>query len=117
LQYKIFHSTIPPGAHRFQADIKTFHNLEELEFFEIEKFYSLPDFLDKAYSYQLSFNLIRPNSYKENKAPWELKKRILNYLKLFVCYLRLFLTKCFIRRILNEYTMYLRFLIFIFVFK
>ncbi|MCX7697991.1 MAG: hypothetical protein N2114_00795, partial [Candidatus Goldbacteria bacterium] len=49
MQYNINHSTIPPGAHRFQADVETFHNLEEFEFFEIENFYSLQDFLDKAY--------------------------------------------------------------------
>ncbi|MDP8218037.1 MAG: hypothetical protein P9M03_04870, partial [Candidatus Theseobacter exili] len=28
----------------------------------------------KAYSYQLFFNLHRPNTYKENKTPWQLAR-------------------------------------------
>jgi hypothetical protein len=28
--------------------------------------------MNKAYSYQLFFNLQRPNTYKENKTPWQL---------------------------------------------
>lgn len=74
MHYGITHFTIPPGAHRFQSDVETFHNLEEVEFFDIESasFTSLKDFLDKAYTYQLFFNLIRPNTYKENKTPYDI---------------------------------------------
>jgi len=68
------HQTIPPGAHRFQSDVETVHNLVETEFYEIENFRDRADFLDKAYSYQLFFNLQRPNSYKENKTPWQLAR-------------------------------------------
>lgn len=74
MQHGICHSTIPPGAHRFQSDVETFHNLEKVEFFDLENFSSLDDFLDKAYTYQLFFNLIRPNTYKENKTPWDIVK-------------------------------------------
>jgi len=66
------HSTIFPGAHRMQADVETVHNLMELEFYEIESFTSRTDFMNKAYSYLLFFNLLRPNSYKENQTPWEI---------------------------------------------
>lgn len=66
------HQTIPPGAYRFQSDVETVHNLVEIEFYEIESFKDPQDFLNKAYSYQLFFNLVRPNSYKENKTPWQL---------------------------------------------
>ena len=45
-----------------------------MEFLELEKFSSVQNFLDKAYSYMLFFNLRRPNSYKENKTPFELAK-------------------------------------------
>ena len=55
-----------------QADVETAHNLIEMEFYELEKFYSRQNFIDKAYSYQMFFNLGRPNSYKENKTPWQL---------------------------------------------
>jgi len=68
------HRTIPKRAYTFQADVETVHNLVEMEFYEIERFRDRRDFLQKAYSYQLFFNLQRPNSYKEGKTPWELAK-------------------------------------------
>lgn len=66
------HRTIPPGAHRFQADVETVHSLMETEFYEIELFAGRSNFLDKATTYNLYFNLARINSGKENKTPWEL---------------------------------------------
>jgi len=66
------HGTIFPGAHRMQSDVETIHNLVEAEFFEIEQFESRDDFFAKATSYQLFFNLKRPNSYKELKTPLQL---------------------------------------------
>jgi len=68
------HNTIPPAAHRWQSDIETVHNLIELEFYEIEAFTDRIDFMEKAHAYQLFFNLERPNTYKENKSPWQLAK-------------------------------------------
>ena len=65
------HRTIPPGAHRFQADVETVHGLMETEFY-FERFRSPADFLDKAATYQLFFNTVRPNSGKENRSPLEL---------------------------------------------
>ena len=66
------HRTIFPGAHRMQSDVETIHNLMEIEFFEIENFQNRQDFFNKATSYQLFFNLKRPNSYKEHKTPLQL---------------------------------------------
>ena len=71
---KLIHNTIPPGAHRWQSDIETVHNLIELEFYEIEYFKDRKDFMQKALTYQTFFNFQRPNSYKENKTPWQLTK-------------------------------------------
>lgn len=68
------HGTIPPGAHRFQSDVETVHNLIEAEFYEIETFADRTDFMEKANTYQLFFNLERPNTYKENKNPWQLAR-------------------------------------------
>jgi len=65
------HKTIPPGAHRFQADVETVHSLVETEFY-IERFKSTADFISKAATYQNFFNYVRPNSGKENKCPWNL---------------------------------------------
>ena len=66
------HRTIPPGQHRFQADVETVHSLMETEFYEIEDFRDRPDFLTKATAYNLWFNLVRKNSGKENQTPWHL---------------------------------------------
>jgi transposase len=66
------HRTIPPGQHRFQADVETVHSLMETEFYEIETFPARPLFLDKATTYLLFFNLARKNSAKEYQTPWEL---------------------------------------------
>jgi hypothetical protein len=63
------HRTIPPGQHRYQADVETVHSLVELEFF-LENFRSRRDFIAKAAQYQLFFNFLRPNSGKEDKCPW-----------------------------------------------
>jgi hypothetical protein len=68
------HNTIPPGAYTYQADVETVHNLVETEFYELETFTGRDDFLKKARTYQLAFNLLRPNSYKEGKTPWQLAK-------------------------------------------
>ena len=45
-----------------------------MEFYELEHFEDIDDFMRKAYAYQIFFNLFRPNSYKENKTPWQLAK-------------------------------------------
>ena len=68
------HSTIFPGAKTCQSDVETVHNLIEQEFFEIENFKDREDFFNKANTYQMFFNFERPNTYKENKTPWELAK-------------------------------------------
>lgn len=68
------HVTIPPAHHRWQADVETVHDIIEREFFEIETFKDNADFFNKIFSYQLFFNLIRPNTYKENKSPWQLAR-------------------------------------------
>jgi len=68
------HTTIFPGAHRMQADVETVHGLMETEFYEIEQFTDRADFMRKANTYQLFFNLERPNTYKEHKTPWQLAR-------------------------------------------
>jgi len=66
------HQTIPIKKYRWQADVETVHDIIEREFFEIETFTDRKDFFDKAWTWQLFFNLERPNTYKENKSPWQL---------------------------------------------
>ena len=59
------HVRIPPAAHTYQSDVETVHRLEEDEFFDLESFSGRGDFLAKAQTYQLYFNLARPNSHKD----------------------------------------------------
>ncbi len=66
------HTTIPPGAHTWQADVETAHNLIESEFYEVESFTDRRHFLHSAATYNLYFNLQRKNSYKKNRTPWEI---------------------------------------------
>jgi len=73
-KHRLIHKTIPPGAHRWQTDVETVHNLIEFESYKIESFKDRKDFLQKTLTYQTFFNFLRPNSYKENKTPWQLAK-------------------------------------------
>jgi transposase len=81
------HVRIPPAAHTYQSDVETVHRLEEDEFFDIEDFSSRGDFLAKAHTYQLYFNLVRPNSHKENQSPWQIIERLAPRSPLQLCLL------------------------------
>jgi len=81
------HVRIPPGAHTYQSDVETVHRLIEDEFFDLETFISRGDFLAKAYTYQLYFNLVRPNSHKENLSPWQIIQRLAPRSPLELCLL------------------------------
>jgi transposase len=78
---------IPPAAHTYQSDVETVHRLVEDEFFDLEAFRSRGDFLAKAHTYQLYFNLVRPNSHKENQSPWQLIERLAPRSPLELCLL------------------------------
>jgi transposase len=66
------HRTIPPGAHTWQSDVETVHNLVEDEFYRVERFRGRQDFLSKGATYQLFFNVMRPNSSKGQKPPLQI---------------------------------------------
>ena len=66
------HRTIPPGAHTWQSDVETVHHLVEDEFYRVERFRDREDFLKKAATYQLFFNVMRPNGSKAQKPPLEI---------------------------------------------
>ena len=81
------HVRIPPAAHTFQSDVETVHRLEEDEFFDLESFSSRGDFLAKTHTYQLYFNLARPNSHKEFQTPWQIIERLTPRSPLQLCLL------------------------------
>lgn len=81
------HVRIPPGAHTWQSDVETVHRLVEDEFFDLEQFHSRGDFLAKAHTYQLYFNLVRPNSHKQNRSPWQIIEHLAPHSPLQLCLL------------------------------
>ena len=81
------HVRIPPAAHTFQSDVETVHRLEEDEFFDLESFSGRGDFLAKTHTYQLYFNLARPNSHKEFQTPWQIIERLTPRSTLDLCLL------------------------------
>lgn len=81
------HVRIPPAAHTYQSDVETVHRLIEDEFFDLEAFSSRGDFLAKVTTYQLYFNLVRPNSHKENLSPWQIIERLAPRSPLQLCLL------------------------------
>lgn len=81
------HVRIPPAAHTYQSDVETVHRLEEDEFFDLEDFAGRGDFLAKVHTYQLYFNIARPNSHKENLTPWQIIERLAPRSPLELCLL------------------------------
>jgi transposase-like protein len=81
------HVRIPPAAHTYQSDVETVHRLEEDEFFDLESFSSRGDFLAKVHTYQLYFNLARPNTHKQNLTPWQIIERLTPRSPLDLCLL------------------------------
>jgi hypothetical protein len=81
------HVLIPPAAHTYQSDVETVHRLEEDEFFDLEDFTGRGNFLAKTHTYQLYFNLVRPNSHKENQSPWQIIERLAPRSPLELCLL------------------------------
>ena len=71
-KYDIEHGRIPPRCSYLQADVETFHRIVEDELYEIESYDNKTEFLGKTYAYQLYFNYIRRNRYRNNKSPLEI---------------------------------------------
>ena len=74
IRHDIKHNRIPPRCSWLQGDVETFNRIVESEFFEVESvsFKNSQDFLAKAYCYQLYFNYLRKNRYRDNKSPIEI---------------------------------------------
>ena len=78
------HKRIPPRAWSYNSDVETVHGTIEDEFYDlplgmadaIENFEGIKDFHQRVSSYQVSYNLVRENSHKDNKPPWQIIKAI-----------------------------------------
>lgn len=70
------HKRIPPRAWSYNSDVETVHGTIEDEFYDLENFEGIKDFHQRVSSYQVSYNLVRENSHKDNKPPWQIIKAI-----------------------------------------
>ncbi len=75
------------SPHTYQSDVETVHRLIEDEFFDLETFTSRGEFLAKAHTYQAYFNLVRPNSQKENQSSLQIIERLAPRSPLELCLL------------------------------
>jgi transposase len=72
---KMKHSFIPPRYPNANADVESFHRLVEDEFYVRERFGACSEFLGKAFTYQLYFNLVRKNSYRDWQSPADILQK------------------------------------------
>ena len=71
---KTEHRRIPPGAKTWQSDVETSHWIIEREFYDVVNARSDQNFIAKLRVYQWGFNVMRKNSYKGNRTPYEIIK-------------------------------------------
>jgi hypothetical protein len=67
--YGGLHVRIPKGRPDVNADVEAFHRMIEDNFYDLESYSDKIDFLNKAYTFQLVFNYLRPNRYRQGKTP------------------------------------------------
>ena len=70
------HKRIPPRAWSYNSDVETVHSTIEDEFYDLENFQSIKDFHQRVASYQAWYNLVRVNSNKDYKTPWQIIKEL-----------------------------------------
>lgn len=63
---------IPIKRPTFNSDVETFHRLVEDEFYATEPINGLQELRHKAYTYNLYFNTLRKNRYRNNLTPKEI---------------------------------------------
>lgn len=66
------HKRIPVRAWSYNSDVETVHRTIEDEFYDLENFESIKDFHQRVASYQAWYNLVRFNSNKDDKSPWQI---------------------------------------------
>jgi hypothetical protein len=71
--YHAKHQTIPVGKKEYNGSVESFHDRIEDEFYDIETFNSLQEFLGKAWTFNLYWNLDREN-LELKKTPFRLIK-------------------------------------------
>ena len=70
------HKRIPVRAWSYNSDVETVHRTIEDEFYNLENFEDIKDFHCRVASYQANYNLLRENSNKDYKSPWQIIKEL-----------------------------------------
>jgi len=65
---------IPPARKTYNSDVEGAHALIENEFYDIEDYQDLRDFLNKAFTYSVYCNYQRKFRYKRGRTPIEIMK-------------------------------------------
>jgi transposase len=66
------HKRIPVRAWSYNSDVETVHSTIESEFYDLENFESVKDFHQRVASFLAAYNLVRPNSNKDDKTPLQI---------------------------------------------
>jgi len=69
LSGQVEHRIIPPASPRYNSDVESFHGRVENELLKLEYFDSFPDFMSKAFLYNIYFNMFRKNRNRNNQTP------------------------------------------------
>jgi transposase len=70
------HKRIPNRAWSYNSDVETVHRTIEDEFYDLENFEGIKDFHQRVASYQAHYNLVRENSNKDYKTPWQIIREL-----------------------------------------
>jgi len=70
-RFGVKHGCIPIRSPTWNSEVERFHGIIEDEFYSLEKYESVEDFLKKAFVYQLYFNYERPNRWRDYETPIE----------------------------------------------
>jgi len=70
------HKRIPVRAWSYNSDVEMVHGTIEDEFYDLEKFKVIKDFHQRFASYQAWYNIVRVNSKKDYKSPWQIIREL-----------------------------------------
>lgn len=66
---------IPPGAKNHQSDVERANGLIEYELLEIERWKTKSELVGLSTAWEYYFNRLRPNSYQQNRSPYQRMKQ------------------------------------------
>lgn len=74
MDVKATYIRIPPGAKNHQSDVERANGLIEYELLEIERWKTKSELVGLSTAWEYYFNRLRPNSYQQNRSPYQRMK-------------------------------------------